>query len=861
MISVGGATETSINAILYRIGRVEPDWPSIPWGKPMANQTAWILSPSLEPCPTHVPGEIHVGGIGLAQGYWRDKERTEERFILHPRTGERLYRTGDWGRWLPNGDIEFLGRRDQQVKVHGYRVELGEIEAVLERHADVQQAVVVAVGEREKRLVAHVVLGASEEGFFAERLPSSAPWRERPELALVRDPAARRALVETMLSTPLARRQEGAPVVVLPDRQPALMASTCTSTKHRAAGAAVDVEALGRMLEILRRVPNDYAPAPKARYASPGSLYPVQLLVCVTPDRVDGLVGGVYYYHPIEHMLVRVSDRMALLPGRASGQEDLLKSAAFTLVLIGHFAAIAPLYGWLSEPFCALEAGEMGHLLERAATEEGMQLHSLVGLELDGLDPAFGLARGDVCLHALVGGTELVVPLGAEGGSVVLTAAQRVKPVADLSGFAPLQNAIERLQFKFDHPSVRCTTASSIALRRARSDAEVEQQWVGRRSFRTYLPSAVTLESLAGLLGTLRRMHEVSKLCLQLYVSVKPGRVEGLEGGAYRYDSVAHTVIRLGAPVPIETKRVARHNRAMFEEAAFVLLVVSQMERVAPLYGSQSELLCTLEAGRLCQSLEDEARVHGLGLCQAAFDFSGLEAAFDLSPSEIYVHALVGGVADWSGKQLGWAFLAEALPRPSHPKATDAAALRAYCEAALPTYMVPVKIQIHESLPLNANGKVDRGILGKHVWHEPAKVDAPVALSGPSDRSVAELTEVVLRVAAETFDVREVPLKSLFIDLGIDSLLALRFRDRLGRALNRPLPATLVYDYPSAAAIVRALASPSEVASQKQFGPLDVVTASATGDAESRGISKMIREIGEDSLLDLAERMLADDDE
>ena len=114
-----------------------------------------------------------MGGIGLAQGYWRDKERSRERFILHPRTGERLYRTGDWGRWLPDGNIEFLGRRDQQVKVHGYRVELGEIEAVLERHADVQQAVVVAVGEREKRLVAHVVLGASEENFFARRLPSA----------------------------------------------------------------------------------------------------------------------------------------------------------------------------------------------------------------------------------------------------------------------------------------------------------------------------------------------------------------------------------------------------------------------------------------------------------------------------------------------------------------------------------------------------------------------------------------------------------------------------------------------------------------------------------------------------------------
>jgi amino acid adenylation domain-containing protein len=860
VVSVGGATETSINAIFYRIGRVEPDWPSIPWGKPMANQTAWILSPSLEPCPTYVAGEIHVGGLGLAQGYWRDEERTQERFILHPRTGERLYCTGDWGRWLPSGDIEFLGRRDQQVKVHGYRVELGEIEAVLERHTDVQQAAVVTVGEQEKRLVAHVVLGAFEEDSFAE--PGSARWRERREVALVRDPAARRALVETMLSTPLARRQ-GVPVVGLPEGQPA---PTCTSPKRRATGAAIDLTSLARMLEPLRRVPNDYSPLPKARYASPGSLYPVQVLVCVAPDRIDGLTGGVYYYHPIEHTLVQLSNRVSPLSGRVSEQEDLLKSSAFTLLLIGHLAAIAPLYGRLSEPFCALEAGEMSHLLERAATEEGVQLCSLVGLQLDGLAPVLGLAPGDVCLHALVGGSELAVRRG-EGWSVVLAAAERTQPGADLSEFVPLQSAVERMQFKVDHRSIRRIAAPSIALLRGRSDEEMEQHWVSRRSFRSYLPCAVPLESLAGLLGTLRRMHDESRngaavsghlYPVHLYVSVKPDRVEGLESGAYRYDSVTHALIQVGGPVSIETKRVPPANRAMFEAAAFVLLVVGQMERIAPLCGSQSELVCRLEAGRLCQRLEDEASVRGLGLCQASFDFRGLEAAFDLSSSEMYVHALVGGVADWSGKQRGWPFLAEALPAPSH--ATDAGALRAYCEKVLPAYMVPVQIQIRESLPLNANGKVDRAALSKQAWHAPDRASTPAApLGGKSTQSIAELTEIVSRVAAQTFEVQEVPLETPFVNLGADSLLALRFRDRLGRALNRLLPATLMYDYPTVAAIVRALA-PAEVDSQRQLRPLDILMAqSATEEEEPKGISKMIREIGEDSLLDLAERMLAND--
>ena len=442
----------------------------------------------------------------------------------------------------------------------------------------------------------------------------------------------------------------------------------------------------------------------------------------------------------------------------------------------------------------------------------------------------------------------------------MLAAAQRVKPAADVSGFARLQTAIERMQFKFDQRGIRHKAAPSIALPRARSDAEVEQQWVSRRSLRTYLPSAVALESLAGLLGTLRRMREVSKPYLELYLFVKPARIEGLEGGTYRYDTLAHTLTRLGAPVSIDSTTVPRHNRAMFDEAAFALLVIGHMERIAPLYGSQSELLCQLEAGRLCQILEDEARVHGLGLCQAGFDFSGLEAAFDLSPGEVYVHALVGGRADWSGRQSGWAFLAEALPRPSHPKSTDAAALRAYCAEALPVYMVPMQIQIHEALPLNANGKVDRGALSKHVRHDPAKLEAPLSLSGPSDRSIAELTALVSRVAATTFDVREVLAETLFTEIGLDSLLALRFRDRLARALDRSLPATLVYDYPSVAAIVRALTPASEAARQKHVEPRDVQREPASDDEEWRGLSGIIREIGEDSLLDLAERMLATDD-
>jgi len=159
VISLGGATEASIWSILYPIETVDPNWKSIPYGRPMVNQRFHVLNEALAPCPLWVPGQLYIGGVGLAKGYWRDEEKTQTSFITHPRTGERLYRTGDLGRYLPDGNIEFLGREDFQVKIQGYRVELGEIEATLAQHPEVRAVVVKAVGELQgdKRLVAYVV--------------------------------------------------------------------------------------------------------------------------------------------------------------------------------------------------------------------------------------------------------------------------------------------------------------------------------------------------------------------------------------------------------------------------------------------------------------------------------------------------------------------------------------------------------------------------------------------------------------------------------------------------------------------------------------------------------------------------------
>jgi len=180
LINGYGPTENTTFTTCHTITPADLEKPSIPIGKPIANTTVYLLDGMLRLVPIGVPGELFAGGDGLAIGYHGAAELTAEKFINHPEFG-RLYRTGDLCRRATDGTIEFLGRADQQVKVRGFRVELGEIEALLASHPDVREAKVAVRGEdaETKRILAWVIPGklgevqaADLNGFLAARLPA-----------------------------------------------------------------------------------------------------------------------------------------------------------------------------------------------------------------------------------------------------------------------------------------------------------------------------------------------------------------------------------------------------------------------------------------------------------------------------------------------------------------------------------------------------------------------------------------------------------------------------------------------------------------------------------------------------------------
>ena len=269
VVSVGGPTETTVWNIWYPVKQVQPDWKSIPYGHPIANTFYYVLNENLNECPVGEPGELCCAGVGLLKGYWRNPEQTAARTAVHPRTGERIYRTGDRGRLMPDGEIEFLGRIDRQIKINGQRIELGEIEATLIRQPGVKQAVVDAVEvDGQKKLVAYVV----------------------PEIGLHLEPSELRAAIENFL-----------PAHMLPS-------------------SFLMLESLP--LNANGKVDRSLLPAPASNEPAPGGSSPMSSIE-VTISSVWSRVLGVEQVSPTDNFFDLGGDSILLVQVHAELQEAL----------------------------------------------------------------------------------------------------------------------------------------------------------------------------------------------------------------------------------------------------------------------------------------------------------------------------------------------------------------------------------------------------------------------------------------------------------------------------------------------------------------------------------------------------------
>lgn len=384
VISLGGPTETTVWDICYPIGEVDTGWTSIPYGRPMTNSRYYVLKDNLEMCPTWVTGELCMAGVGLARGYWHDPEKTEKQFITFNETGERLYRSGDLGRFLPDGNIEILGRRDFQVKIRGHRIELGEIESVLKQHPLVDSSfATVQEVNGSKQLFAYAVLRSEEIHNDWSRLEFQL---QQPALRSYSD----------HLKLPLAA----------PERRKEFVEShTRRRSEREFEKNAVSLDQLSAFLGCLMQVEQKDSIWPKYGYPSAANLYPVQTYLYVKPDRVEGVVPGIYYYHPAEHALILLSPG-ATIDKQVHGESNqrIFESSAFSVFLIGDLSAIEPLYPEQARDFCLLEAGCMLQLMMTTAPDHELGLCPIGGLDFDQIRSLFVLDQNQVLLHSICGG-------------------------------------------------------------------------------------------------------------------------------------------------------------------------------------------------------------------------------------------------------------------------------------------------------------------------------------------------------------------------------------------------------------------------------------------------------------------------
>ncbi|MFD8784956.1 amino acid adenylation domain-containing protein [Kitasatospora sp. NPDC059599] len=393
LVNLYGPTECTINATAHLVdpAGLDDGAGSVPIGRPVDGTRCHVLDERLVPVEDGGVGELYIGGVQLARGYLHRPELTEERFVPSPfAPGERLYRTGDLAQWNPDGTLQFAGRVDNQVKLRGYRVELDEIARAIEEHTWVRRsAAVVTDDERtgHPNLVACVELNPREAALMDQgshgghhqskasklqvkaqlsdpglREPAGLAGRERVEL-----PGRRES--ETQRRETFARKTyrfyDGGPVTR--EDLTALLAP-------RPAGAfGRDLELLsfpelGRILRWFGQFHSEERLLPKYAYASPGALYATQLYL--ETGGLDGLAAGLYYYHPVDHVLVRI--------GPAEAREE----AYLTLHFSGRHGAIEPVYKNNIREVLEFETGHMLGVFEEVLPEYGLDVRPL------GLDPS-----------------------------------------------------------------------------------------------------------------------------------------------------------------------------------------------------------------------------------------------------------------------------------------------------------------------------------------------------------------------------------------------------------------------------------------------------------------------------------------
>jgi amino acid adenylation domain-containing protein len=388
----------------------------------------------------------------------------------------------------------------------------------------------------------------------------------------------------------------------------------------------------------------------------------------------------------------------------------------------------------------------------------------------------------------------------------------------DHNGFASTNGQHKKLQSleaQFGQSNVRKDGGGPvISLARAEQDTEEVEAYRERLSYRSFLPEVIPFTELSDFLGVLRQV-ELDGLpkyrypsagglyAVQVYLSVRSGRVEGLAEGTYYYNPQSHRLVMLSSQAHLDRSIHGSINQPIFEAAAFSLFLVAQLKPVTDQYGNAAKDFCLLEAGYMSQLLMTEAPRYRVGSCPiGGMDFVAIRESFKLEDTHLHLHTLLCGRVD-PVASTGWSFLPSqngtALLQPAMRPAITGTVLRDFLKEKLPEYMVPSTIMLLDDLPLTSNGKVERKNL---PVPEMIVQEADKAFAAPE----SDLEKAIASVWQEMLPAAKVGLHDNFFDLGGNSLLMVRAYTKLRKLLKRDLSIIeMFFQYPTIHALTEFL--------------------------------------------------------